>query len=188
MRTSISFPSGTPIPSGSPAPAAGPSTLLDLGALEGHVPASTFIVGDVKRNTPAGSAPGTRAPVVQAPRTLAELRAQLPSVYGELVVEARAAVEQERARQTEAERVPGLLGLKKQLKGSPLFEGISEIVEDAIVRGQSFNDTLVAVVRWTASGSAVASLEGVPDIRIGQTEGASGETPRADNRKMTVEA
>lgn len=184
-----SAPAQTPAPSGSPAPAPTARTggTLDLDAID-PASSSTFVVGDVGRNTPAGSAPGTPAP--QIPRTAAELRAQAPGLYAELVTEARAAIETERKRQEETERVPALLGLKKQLKASPLFAGISEIVEEGIAKGQSFHDTLLAVVKWSASGSAVASLETAPGINTGMSPSASGEkpTPRGDNRKGTLEA
>ncbi|HOW83284.1 MAG TPA: Clp protease ClpP [Spirochaetota bacterium] len=187
--------SSTPAPAGSApapqAPAARTGGTLDLNEIERTPGPETFVEGNVGRNNgqmASGSVPGTPAP--QIPRTAAELRAQAPGIYAELVTEARGIIEAERKRQEETERVPKLLGLKKQLKGSPLFEGISEIVEEGVTDGKSLHDTLLAVVKWTASGSAVASLEGVPDIRIGQTEGASGEGPTkpAGFKRTTMEA
>jgi len=122
---------------------------------------------------------------VAAIETLDELKAANRPLFDRVMIVAQQQAAEALASKTELQRVPGLIKLKRELRDSPLYEGISDILEEAMTGNRSLIETLTAICKWTASGSAVAALESeeIGPINTGHVLTGSGETQTLPREK-----
>lgn len=102
--------------------------------------------------------------------TLAEIKNGNPGLYNSLLAQVREEM------RSPSHNVKNLIEIRRQFKGSPLFEGIDSIIEEGIAKGLTPEAVIFAIAKWTSGGSAVASLETIEHIgTTGANASASGE-------------
>ncbi len=87
---------------------------------------------------------------------------------------ALAQAREEIAAEIERQRIPALIALKRELKGSALFPALSEIIEESITGEKSLVATLTDMLKWSVSGG-LAALESPGALNAGHSASASGE-------------
>ncbi len=80
------------------------------------------------------------------------------------------------AAEIERQRIPALIALKRELRSSPLYQGLNSILEESITGEKSLVATLTDMLKWSVSGG-LAALESPGALNAGHSIHASGEVP-----------
>jgi ATP-dependent protease ClpP protease subunit len=149
------------------------NALLPLSDMDPHHSLNKF-AHQTTQNPAAG---GNNNEVIM---NLEELKKQHPALYAEAVAEG---AKQEGDRLSDLAKKDGISGvvkLKAEFKDSPLFNGINQIIDEALIKGWDEKQTVMEIARWSSSGTAIASLESIPSMSFN-----AGSDAGSDDSKIT---